>query len=721
MNMLLVGKSALRRVLPKSTFWQFFLATACVGVLTALAAMVVAFWISRGLVHKMMEETGYTVLSNAVDFIGRSRSNLEQYRVVLFDADKELLRTVTDNAYDLFDAFRNEAVSVHLSLEEAQKAALDQLHLSENGTRVRLLVLDSNNHVLEERTGSHSRHKDTFEGSRVPEVLLDMIRQAREASDGETIKVYQANQDDTLYLDMHLALARYYAPWDLVLIAELDWQDNAVRLREQERTQLDELRARMGEIVLGKSGYVFALDQNCDVMVHPTLTGANMAGMDPISPGQSLCRSFQETAIKPWGSNSIAYDWDRVGQPGKYVFSKIAWCTREPTTGWYVGASVYVEEMEEDLPRYVLLIFFPALGAILILGGTLALLLRNLLRPVHNLTMICQDVSGGNLDATAPEDAPGEVGFLAQHFNVMIRTIRELINLDALRQKELEALNRSLETKVQERTQDLKQKTEKLEEANLRLLELDKLKSALLSSVSHELRTPLTSIMGFAKLIERDFQHHAKDAEQSDNPRLHKIAKRIDKNLDIINTEAERLTRLINELLDLSSVESGRAQMHDRLFNFTDILGPCLSRLDQSISENPDVLICIEISEELPPLLADMDRLQQVVYNIIDNALKFTQQGHITISACASDGWIQVRIKDTGIGMDKKNLLQVFESFHQVGFDEEMLIGKPQGSGLGLSLCLSVIKRYDGIIWCESEPGKGTEVVFEMPSAIVRE
>ncbi len=719
MNMLRGIKRLLQRVLPRSTFWQFFIATAIIGVITALIAILVAFGISRQLVHKLMEETGYTVLANAADYIGRSRSNIEQYRVSVFEADQKMLRNAADRGVVLFEAYRSEEFVGHLTRPEAQKAALEQLLSEKLDKESRLLVFDEQMQQVGQGqdTGTKGGNAAGL-SSGVREIYGQLAKQAKNAEHNEIIQVYHIGDYGPVPVDVHLALARYYAPWELVLVADLNLQTNASLFREQERTQLDELRARMGEIVIGKSGYIYALDADCNIMIHPTLSGVNLADAKPLVNGLSLCRAVQETAIKPWGTNKLEYNWDRIGQSRNYVFPKIVWCTREPTTGWYVGASVYVEEVEEDLPRYVLLIFFPALGAILVLGGALALLLRSLLKPIHELTVVCQEVSNGDLDATAREDAPGEMGFLAQHFNVMIRTVRELIQLDALRQQELEVLNKSLETKVQERTQDLKQKTEKLEEANVRLLELDKLKSALLSSVSHELRTPLTSIMGFAKLIERDFQHHAKDAEQSDNPRLNKIAKRIDKNLDIINTEAERLTRLINELLDLSSVESGRAQMHDTLFNFADILGPSLSRLEPGIKELPDVLICIEIAGNLPPIMADVERFIQVMHHLIENAVKFTPKGHISITACSANGWIQVRVKDSGIGMDKKNLLRVFESFHQITEDDESLISKPKGSGLGLSLCQSILTHYNGIIWCESESGAGTEVVFEIPSAI---
>ncbi len=719
MNMLRGIRRLLQLVLPNSTFWQFFIATVIVGVITALAAMLVAFGISRGLVHKLMEETGYTVLSNAVDYINRSRSNIDQYRVSLFEADKELLRNTTANALGLFDAFRNEAITGRLSPSEARRAALEQLQLETRPGKVQLFVFDKDVQDLALAQKPVADNKKAAAGpSGAWEKYLELVGQAREAAPEEILQVYQVTDSGHTPMEMHLTQARYYAPWDLVLVADRNLQANEPLVREQERMQLDELRARIGEIVIGKSGYVFALDKNCEILIHPTMSGANLANTKLQVDGRSLCRAIQETAIKPWGTNKLSYNWDRIGQSGNYVFPKMAWCTREPATGWYVGASVYVEEVEEDLPQYVLLIFFPALGAILVLGGALALLLRNLLKPVHELTLVCQEVSKGDLDATAREDALGEVGFLAQHFNVMVRTVRELIHLDALRQQELEALNKSLENKVRERTRDLQLETEKLEEANVRLLELDKLKSTLLSSVSHELRTPLTSIMGFAKLIERDFQHHARDAEQSENPRLNKIAKRIDKNLDIINSEAERLTRLINELLDLSSVESGRAQMQDTLFSFSDILGPSLSRLEPGLKKHPDVLICIEIASNLPQIMADMERIIQVMHKIIENAVKFTPKGHISIKACSFDGWIQVRVKDSGIGMDKRNLLLVFESFHQVSEDDELLINKPKGSGLGLSLCLSIIAHYNGLIWCESEPGKGTEIVFELPSAI---
>jgi signal transduction histidine kinase/CheY-like chemotaxis protein len=294
-----------------------------------------------------------------------------------------------------------------------------------------------------------------------------------------------------------------------------------------------------------------------------------------------------------------------------------------------------------------------------------------------------------------------EIEFLAESVHAMMAS--------------LEDLTRNLETLVTQRTRDLEAKAGELEEANLRLTELDRLKSAFLSSVSHELRTPLTSVLGFAKLIRKDFARIAPQLDKTDaSPRF---ASRIDENLEIIVTESQRLTRLINDVLDLSSIESGNMNWRDRFNNPGDLVRRAVKAVEPTYEARPEVELKSRIPGDLPSLWADPDRIHQVLVNLLDNAAKFTDHGEVTVEVGATQaGYVRFCVRDTGRGILADGLNRIFDKFYQA-MGGDTLEDKPFGTGLGLAICKQIVEHYGGTIKVDSVPGSGTEFVFELPSA----
>lgn len=282
-------------------------------------------------------------------------------------------------------------------------------------------------------------------------------------------------------------------------------------------------------------------------------------------------------------------------------------------------------------------------------------------------------------------------------------------------EKELAAFNKRLETLVKERTQALREKAVELENANLRLKDLDKMKSAFLASVSHELRTPMTSIFGFARLIRRDCEQ-VLPSDTTDNSKVGKLTRRIKENLDIIEQEGKRLTRLINNVLDLSRIESGRVQWRDKPLNVSDVVADTLEGLKKDHRKEPAVEIRVEMAQGLSMTKADPERLGQVLRNLLDNALAYTSEGLITIRAdMAENNRVRFQIKDTGTGIPKSELETLFDSFDPKS-GQDTLLDKAKGTGLGLAVSQRIVARYGGVITVDSAPGRGSTFTFTMPA-----
>lgn len=249
---------------------------------------------------------------------------------------------------------------------------------------------------------------------------------------------------------------------------------------------------------------------------------------------------------------------------------------------------------------------------------------------------------------------------------------------------------------------ELLDKIEELQEANRRLKELDRLKDGFLSTVSHELRTPLTSIKSFAEILM------AYDEDKATRQEF----------LGIINEESGRLTRLINDFLDLSKIQAGRMQWETSEVSLPSVIEMALHANHSLIVQNK-LQITTSIEPDLPQVLSDVDRITQVVTNLLSNAIKFTPEGgKIIVHAEKTTGepskndMVTVSVTDSGIGIAPEHHQIVFEKFTQVG---DTLKDRPKGSGLGLPICKEIVEHYGGRIWVESKLGSGSTFRFTLP------
>src|SRR5512132_1074053 len=252
---------------------------------------------------------------------------------------------------------------------------------------------------------------------------------------------------------------------------------------------------------------------------------------------------------------------------------------------------------------------------------------------------------------------------------------------------------------LEQKSRELEAATAQLRAANERLKELDRLKDDFVSTVSHELRTPLTSIRAFSQILFND--------PDTDLPRRKEF-------LGIIVNESERLTRLINDVLDLAKLESGRAKWHVETFDLRDILAAAVAATGQLFRERAiGIDTLTHVGEALVD--ADRDRLMQVLINLLSNAAKFCESGtgHVELALRRVDGFFQVDVADNGPGVADEDQEFIFEKFHQAG---DTLTAKPHGTGLGLPISRQIIEHCGGRLWLRSVPGAGATFSFTVPA-----
>lgn len=235
------------------------------------------------------------------------------------------------------------------------------------------------------------------------------------------------------------------------------------------------------------------------------------------------------------------------------------------------------------------------------------------------------------------------------------------------------------------------------------LRESDRLKDALLSSVTHDLRTPLASIKAAASsLLRGDIAWTAPERREL---------------LESIDTSADRLNRLVGNLLDLSRLEAGVAQPHLDWMLITDVIATVLDRLDLT-GQTRGYAIRVEEPDNLPLALMDHEQIEQTLTNLIENAIKYSPQGGlIRVRVSTSETELIVSVSDQGIGIPEHELEAIFNKFYRVKQARlPWSPGRPPtGTGLGLAICASIVRAHGGRIWAESAPGKGATLTFTLP------
>jgi PAS domain S-box-containing protein len=241
--------------------------------------------------------------------------------------------------------------------------------------------------------------------------------------------------------------------------------------------------------------------------------------------------------------------------------------------------------------------------------------------------------------------------------------------------------------------------------------EIDAIKTDFITTVSHELRTPLTSVLGFAKLIRRKLGQQVFPRLPEGHEETRKAVRQVNTNLHIITSEGQRLKCLIDDVLDISKMESGRVDWHMAPLSLAEAAADAAAATGP-LYRRKGLHFASDVPEDLPAVLGDRDRIIQVLVNLISNAVKFTPSGSIRLAAELDGDKALLRVEDTGVGIALEHQERIFEKFRQAG---DTLTEKPQGTGLGLAICKQIVEHHGGRIWVRSAPGAGSTFYFTLP------
>lgn len=364
---------------------------------------------------------------------------------------------------------------------------------------------------------------------------------------------------------------------------------------------------------------------------------------------------------------------------------------------------------------------FTQIGATLFVAAVISgIFIFLTIKPIQDLVKSTEKVRSGDLDIKIDSSKfEGEIEILAIGFNQMVHDLK-------IYQDQIKKHAEELEQRVVERTNELYEKVKELtdsktavlnmmddiDETNKELIktqedlkkslkelkETDIKKDEFISIAAHELKTPLTSIHGFSQLLQ--------SADVN--------AEKRNKYLKIVDHETKRLAKLVDDILNLSRIDLGAVKLAIEEVDLTDLLDRIKKEMNVQMKARR-LASEYDIDGNLPKITTDVEKLTEVLINLINNAVKYTPKGKITVRVFREKDNVHFMVKDTGIGIAKKNHEHVFNRFYQVDSSYTRSAG---GVGLGLSLCKEFVSLLGGKIWFESELGKGSEFHFTLPLKI---
>ncbi len=417
--------------------------------------------------------------------------------------------------------------------------------------------------------------------------------------------------------------------------------------------------AQLLEFKADRAGYAYLVDGNGRVIYH----------RDSSQIGKSLTDRLPVKAVV---ANQTGSDLTRDAS-GEYIIVGYA---PVPGTGWGLITQETWDLIINPIRRDRVLLL-----SLLVVGGIFAnvlifLAVSRALQPIHDLTTGARRIAEGDFDYVLATTTGDEIQTLSEQFNTMAAALRTSYS--------------ELERRVADRTADLAVAKEQAEEA-------DRLKSDFLATMSHELRTPLNSVIGFNGILLKGMAG-ALNPEQ-------------EKQLSMSYKSAKHLLALINDILDLSKIEAGKVALASETFNIANLINKVAETVSPQLKKK-SLKLEVSLSPEVDQICSDRRRVEQILLNVIDNAVKFTDKGTVRIGGSIVNANLQISVQDTGIGIKPEDVGKLFQSFRQIDLIRNRV---HDGTGLGLAICKKLTNLLGGDIWVESEHGVGSKFTFTLP------
>ncbi len=434
-------------------------------------------------------------------------------------------------------------------------------------------------------------------------------------------------------------------------------------------------------------------------LVLPTMTEAGLIHQNFIQQGPfglAWLRPFHLFGLSGFDSISHGVFWSLLANTGAYVgvslFSRQSALEHTQAT-MFVDVYHLSQEAEEQ---------FVWRGTALI--PDLKSLLERFLGKERTEEILSQYALSHNIDWDLSKNAdPSFVAYVEKQLAGAIGSASARVMVASMVKEELLGIQEVMDIVDETRqviiySRQLEKASAELKAANERLKELDRLKDEFISTVTHELRTPLTAIRSIAEIL-RDYPETEK-SEQSNF-------------LGIMINEIQRLSRLINQVLDFQKIEAGRMQWNIKPFNMINVIQEAVDATRQLVTHK-DMLMTVNVPETVPDITGDRDQLIQAMVNLISNAVKFCEPRSGLINVCLEHRYnkFHISVEDNGIGISEKDQKVVFEQFRQISPTGR---GRPQGSGLGLAITRRIIEFHAGQISVESEPDRGSTFKIVLP------
>jgi signal transduction histidine kinase len=422
---------------------------------------------------------------------------------------------------------------------------------------------------------------------------------------------------------------------------------------------LGAMYAELLEFKAGRGGYAYLVDGNGRIIYHrhsPEI-GKKMTHLLPVSEVIA-------------GRTGSALTRDERGEMIIVGYAPV------PGTGWGLVTQETWDLIIGPIRRDRMMLL-----SLLVIGGIAAsafiyLAVSRIMKPIRNLAIGAQRIAAGDFDYRITERTRDEIQILSEQFNSMASALKSSYS--------------ELEKRVEERTADLAVAKDKAEEA-------DRLKSVFLATMSHELRTPLNSIIGFTGVMLQGLAGPVNPEQE--------------KQLGMVYRSAKHLLSLINDILDLSKIEAGKMASALEEFDARQLIGNA-EKTVAPLAEKKGLRLVTSVASDVHTVTADRRRIQQILLNLLDNAIKFTDSGSVTIDCRRIGGNLRISVEDTGMGIHPEDMGNLFETFRQV---DTARTRKQDGTGLGLAICRKLAVLLGGEITAESRPGKGSKFTLTVP------